>query len=372
MAPQASSVREVTDAGWHPDPAGRHELRYWNGTAWTDDVSDRGTTGKDPLSATPPQPGAGEPQVSQPEPQAQPQPPQVPPVQQPQPQQPPVPPVPQPQPQPQVPQAQPPQPQPQVPQAQQPAAGVGMPPTMPVPSSGGDGRSKVPLIIGGVVLVVVVAAVAVFVLGGDDGGGRDVSAARAGLERLIDDNDVPTDPLAEAVELDDCPIDLIRRISDQLEAADDEIDDIDEEPTLGVVFVPPEEPTISCGVFVEDDEDGYFVDLFATTMRPGDGAADLIELYEELADDTDVDIDITTLGEAEGGELFQACADIFLLPGEDREDFIEDPYCDTLWVNDGLVVGLEQFGSQSIDEDEAEQILLSVLVEFLDALAAEA
>jgi len=35
-------------AGWHPDPAGRHELRYWDGSKWTDDVSDKGVTTKDP------------------------------------------------------------------------------------------------------------------------------------------------------------------------------------------------------------------------------------------------------------------------------------------------------------------------------------
>lgn len=36
---------------WQADPTGRHELRYWNGTAWTDNVSDRGVTGLDPLTA---------------------------------------------------------------------------------------------------------------------------------------------------------------------------------------------------------------------------------------------------------------------------------------------------------------------------------
>jgi hypothetical protein len=44
------------DAAWHPDPGGRHELRYWDGSAWTDHVSDNGVTGIDPL---PPLPGAG-------------------------------------------------------------------------------------------------------------------------------------------------------------------------------------------------------------------------------------------------------------------------------------------------------------------------
>jgi hypothetical protein len=35
---------------WHPDPSGRHELRYWNGTTWTDDVSDNGVTSTDPTN----------------------------------------------------------------------------------------------------------------------------------------------------------------------------------------------------------------------------------------------------------------------------------------------------------------------------------
>jgi uncharacterized protein DUF2510 len=36
-------------AGWFPDPHRRHELRYWNGTTWTDDVSDGGATAKDAM-----------------------------------------------------------------------------------------------------------------------------------------------------------------------------------------------------------------------------------------------------------------------------------------------------------------------------------
>lgn len=36
-------------AGWHPDPSGRHQFRYWDGTRWTDDVSSRGLDGRDPL-----------------------------------------------------------------------------------------------------------------------------------------------------------------------------------------------------------------------------------------------------------------------------------------------------------------------------------
>jgi hypothetical protein len=35
-------------AGWHPDPSGRHQLRYWSGTEWTDQVTDNGVPSTDP------------------------------------------------------------------------------------------------------------------------------------------------------------------------------------------------------------------------------------------------------------------------------------------------------------------------------------
>jgi hypothetical protein len=36
--------------GWQRDPSGRHEYRYWDGSSWTDDVSDAGMTSVDPLT----------------------------------------------------------------------------------------------------------------------------------------------------------------------------------------------------------------------------------------------------------------------------------------------------------------------------------
>jgi hypothetical protein len=39
-------------AGWHPDPVGRHEHRYWDGSVWTDHISDGGTQGLDPIGAS--------------------------------------------------------------------------------------------------------------------------------------------------------------------------------------------------------------------------------------------------------------------------------------------------------------------------------
>ncbi len=45
---------------WLPDPEGRHQLRWWDGTAWTEHVSDQGQQGIAPLSdsTTPPPAGA--------------------------------------------------------------------------------------------------------------------------------------------------------------------------------------------------------------------------------------------------------------------------------------------------------------------------
>lgn len=40
-------------AGWYTDPTTRHELRYWDGYAWLDNVSDSGAAGSDPLGGKP-------------------------------------------------------------------------------------------------------------------------------------------------------------------------------------------------------------------------------------------------------------------------------------------------------------------------------
>jgi len=36
-------------AGWLPDPRGRHEFRYWDGSNWTEHVADSGLAGVDPV-----------------------------------------------------------------------------------------------------------------------------------------------------------------------------------------------------------------------------------------------------------------------------------------------------------------------------------
>ena len=37
-----------TPADWYPDPSGRHEVRYWDGNAWTEHVSRAGQQYTDP------------------------------------------------------------------------------------------------------------------------------------------------------------------------------------------------------------------------------------------------------------------------------------------------------------------------------------
>lgn len=39
----------MSEARWAADPSGKHELRYWDGTAWTEHVSDGGKQSTDPL-----------------------------------------------------------------------------------------------------------------------------------------------------------------------------------------------------------------------------------------------------------------------------------------------------------------------------------
>jgi Protein of unknown function (DUF2510) len=42
-------VQGAVAAGWFADPSRRHELRYWDGQQWTEQVSDRGTQAVDPI-----------------------------------------------------------------------------------------------------------------------------------------------------------------------------------------------------------------------------------------------------------------------------------------------------------------------------------
>ncbi len=40
----------ATPEGWYPDPSGDHELRWWDGAQWTENVSDHGKTSTAPIT----------------------------------------------------------------------------------------------------------------------------------------------------------------------------------------------------------------------------------------------------------------------------------------------------------------------------------
>lgn len=56
-SPAATNSRHatiVTDGtGWHPDPMGDHQFRYFDGEAWTEHVADNSIPGRDPLPPPP-------------------------------------------------------------------------------------------------------------------------------------------------------------------------------------------------------------------------------------------------------------------------------------------------------------------------------
>lgn len=47
-APTTASTVPQVPAGWYADPAGRYELRYWDGAQWTEHVARGGTQHTDP------------------------------------------------------------------------------------------------------------------------------------------------------------------------------------------------------------------------------------------------------------------------------------------------------------------------------------
>src|SRR4051794_16300570 len=54
-------MTDTPAAGWHPDPMGKHELRYWDGVQWTEHVSSNGRQSVDPVQGASPVPTTSRP-----------------------------------------------------------------------------------------------------------------------------------------------------------------------------------------------------------------------------------------------------------------------------------------------------------------------
>ena len=70
---RSAMLSAMADAGWLPDPSAAHELRYWDGSTWTEHVIDQGVTSTAPLAPTaapPPPPPPSPPAVQPPPPSA--------------------------------------------------------------------------------------------------------------------------------------------------------------------------------------------------------------------------------------------------------------------------------------------------------------
>jgi hypothetical protein len=46
-----ATPRPTMAARWLPDPTGRHQYRYWDGTSWTENIYDAGVESRDPVSS---------------------------------------------------------------------------------------------------------------------------------------------------------------------------------------------------------------------------------------------------------------------------------------------------------------------------------
>jgi hypothetical protein len=55
----AGSATPAYDPDWYPDPTGRHEVRYFDGTTWTEHVANNGLSALDPIADGAPVAGSG-------------------------------------------------------------------------------------------------------------------------------------------------------------------------------------------------------------------------------------------------------------------------------------------------------------------------
>jgi hypothetical protein len=199
--------------GWQADPTGKHDHRYWDGSQWTDNVSDAGVADTDPYVADADATVADAPAAAADEPAA------------------PEPPAPV---DPTVVDPAPPAPDATAAWPTTPAA-PGFPtppppyvPTAPVSPGGGGGSKRGLLVGGGILAAIAIAVVAFLALGGDD----DESDIRAQLASALQRDTELSPSDAECV-------------------ADFFVDDLGEDAFEGVDFTAADPPEELQSAFVE-------------------------------------------------------------------------------------------------------------------------
>lgn len=266
-------------AGWQPDPTGRFEHRYWDGSRWTDNVSNAGVASTDPYEAA-----GGDATVADATTPEEPVPPADTTAAWPAPTPgaafPPAPPAP-------------------------PAFGAGPPGAPGGPPPAATAGSKRGLLIGGGILAaVIIAVVAFLLLGGDDGGDRDRIHADmvAQLQNESDLSDSQADCIADAI-IDDLGTE---RLKDVDFSADEPPDDLADD-----YFSAAMDSLETCNI----DPSEFGGDTTDTTDGGGDAAEGtygsdpaLDELYDKCAD----------------GD-YQACDDLYneSPSGSEYEDFAD-------------------------------------------------
>lgn len=270
-------------AGWQPDPTGRFEHRYWDGSRWTDNVANAGVASTDAYEAVG-DVGGGDATVADAATPAAPAPPAdttatwpaptaaVPPV-------PPVPPT-------------------------FGAAPPGAPGGPPPAASAGSKRGL--LIGGGILAAVIIAVVAFLLLGGDDKGDRDRIHADM-VSQLQDNNDLSDDQagcIADAI-IDDLGTERLKDVDFSADEPPDELADD--------YFSAAVDSLDTCNI--DPSEFGDTTDTTDTTDGGSDGGDGtygsdpaLDELYDQCAD----------------GD-YQACDDLYNQSpsGSEYEDFAD-------------------------------------------------
>jgi Protein of unknown function (DUF2510) len=271
-------------AGWQPDPAGKHDHRYWDGSQWTDNVSDAGVASTDPYEGAASEEVAPEAVAETPGPEAEPagtgsdEPTVVTPIED--------------------------------TTASYPTATTTPPvpppyvPPSPVADGGGGGGSKRGLLIGGAILAAVAIAVIAFLaLGGDDD-----PSVRAQLATAIEDDTDVTSDQAE------CIADLIVDEAGEDAFQDTDFDAEDPPPEFITAFlaVGPQAFADECGV----DE---------TAFGGSGGSTDTSDEGTDTSDEgtNGGEDDLEALEDACADGDFEACDDLYFAAevGSDLEDF---------------------------------------------------